>query len=76
MAESLAERVVRLEVEVTQLTKMLEEHQTTTKEMNDKLDSLLTLRHKGVGAFWLASALMGTGIVGFLTWVADIFKHG
>ena len=76
MAESLAERVVRLETEVNQLTKMLEEHQNMTKEMNEKLDSLLTLRHKGVGAFCLASALMGTCIVGFLTWLADFFKHG
>lgn len=76
MAETLAERVVRLEVEVTQLTKMLEEHQATTKEMNEKLDSLLTLRHKGVGAFWLASAVLGTGIIGFLQWFGELFRHG
>jgi hypothetical protein len=76
MAESLAERVVRLETEVSQLTKLLEEHQTQTKEMNEKLDTLLTLRHKGVGAFWLASGLMGTGIFGFFTWLVDAIKHG
>jgi hypothetical protein len=34
------------------------------KDMNDKLDELLALRHKGIGAFWLASALTGTGIIG------------
>lgn len=42
-------------------------------ETNQKLDELLALRYKGVGAFWLASALLGTGIVGslltFLTWL-------
>lgn len=76
MSETLAERVVRLETEVNQLTKMLQEHQTTTKEMNEKLDSLLTLRHKGVGAFWLASAVLGTGIIGFLQWFVELVRHG
>ena len=32
------------------------------KEMNDKLDDLLALKHKGVGAFWLASALIGVSV--------------
>lgn len=36
------------------------------KEVNDKLDQILTLRDKGVGAFWLASVIFGTGIVGAL----------
>lgn len=35
--------------------------------MDAKLDELLALRHKGMGAFWLASALFGTGIVGAIS---------
>lgn len=43
------------------------------EEINKKLDDLLELRNKGMGAFWLASSLIGTGIVGalftFLSWL-------
>jgi hypothetical protein len=38
-----------------------------------KLDELIALRHKGLGAFWLASSLIGTGIMGaiftFIDWI-------
>lgn len=41
--------------------------------VNKKLDDLLTLRSKGIGAFWLASVLFGTGLVGgliaFFNWL-------
>lgn len=63
------ERLTRVEVEVTALKDSLEEHKRETdirfKEVNGKLDQLLALRYKGLGAFWLASSLIGTGIVGF-----------
>lgn len=40
------------------------------KGIDHKLDQLLELRSKGMGAFWLASALFGTGILGlFMTLV-------
>lgn len=54
-----AERISALEVRVSDIQKQ-------QQEINNKLDELLGLRNKGVGAFWLASALLGTGIVGFL----------
>lgn len=54
-----AERITALEVRVSDM-------QTQQQEMNNKLDDLLAMRHKGMGAFWLASALIGTGIIGFL----------
>lgn len=31
-----------------------------------KLDRLLTLRDQGTGVFWLASAILGSGIIGGL----------
>lgn len=48
------------------------EHQVKTlKESLDsldkKMDELLQLRSKGMGAFWLASLLVGTGLFGFFT---------
>lgn len=39
-----------------------------------KLDSLLELRSKGMGAFWLASALLGTGLLGIIYAVANWMK--
>lgn len=46
------------------------------EEMDKKLDTLLELRHKGAGAFWLASVVFGTGIVSlfhtFTTWFKGI----
>lgn len=45
-------------------------------EIERKLDELLEFRSKGMGAFWLASALLGTGIVGavlqFISWLKGV----
>jgi hypothetical protein len=35
--------------------------------MDKKLDDLLALKYKGAGAFWLASTIIGTGIIALLT---------
>lgn len=43
-------------------------------EIDRKLDSLLELRAKGAGAFWLASALVGTGIISMFWAVIDWIK--
>jgi hypothetical protein len=60
------ERIMALEVRVEDVLR-------NQQEITDKLDDLLAMRHKGLGAFWLASALFGTGIVGFaiqfLSWI-------
>jgi hypothetical protein len=64
------ERLARMEAELEAMKESLSEHKAETKaefeKMNNKLDDLLVLRHKGVGAFWLASSLFGTGIAGAL----------
>ena len=61
-----AERITALETLIGVMAKQQE-------ATNQKLDDLLALRNKGVGAFWLASALLGSGIVGtivlFLDWL-------
>lgn len=46
----------------------------TVESMDKKLDDLLELRYKGAGAFWLASALIGTGIIGVFAQVFNWFK--
>ena len=76
MAETNAERLARLEVEMKQVMASQDKFEIVCKDISSKLDSLLTLRHKGVGAFWLASLLMGTGIVGFFHALMDYFRNG
>lgn len=44
------------------------------EEIDNKLDELLALRQKGMGAFWLASSLLGTGIIGAIFMVVQYFK--
>lgn len=55
-----AERIAALEVRVETLAEKVE-------AMNHKLDDLLAIKNKGVGVFWLSSALFGTSIVGAAT---------
>lgn len=62
------ERIMALEVRVAEM-------QVQQKEINDKLDTLLAMRNKGLGAFWLASTLLGTGIVGFIVQIISWWKH-
>jgi hypothetical protein len=62
-----AERIMAVEVRVANL-----EHKVD--EINAKLDDLLALRHKGAGAFWLASTIIGTGIVSLVLQLANWWK--
>jgi len=74
--EAIVQRLIRLELEHDQLLEKLEDARKSTLEMNQKLDELLALRNKGIGAFWLASALVGTGIIGVIISILGVWKHG
>jgi len=67
MTSSEIERIRALEVQMTHLMEMM-------SKQNEKLDELLGLKNRGVGAFWLASALAGTGIIGVLVSVVEWIK--
>ncbi len=54
-----AERIAVLELQVKGLSAEI-------KSMDHKLDELLTIKSKGQGAFWVASALFGTVILGVI----------
>lgn len=57
------ERIARVEERVKELDERMARIET-------KLDDLIALRYKGAGAFWLASILFGTGLVGtFITMI-------
>lgn len=61
-----AERIAVLELEVKSLK---EEVQAT----NSKLDELLELKSKGMGAFWLLSILAGSGVLGVIAMIKGYF---
>jgi hypothetical protein len=62
------ERIASLEVRMADI-------QSKQDEITRKLDDLLAMRNKGIGAFWLASTLLGTGIVGFIVQLMSWWKH-
>lgn len=68
------ERLARVEERVKQLSDEVDGLKVDVRAMNQKLDDLLALRYKGAGAFWLASSLIGTGIVGALFSMFDWFR--
>lgn len=63
---SQAERISMLEVRVKNVEDKID-------NMDKKLDDLLALRNKGAGVFWLASALVGTGIVSVFLQIVSWF---
>lgn len=63
-----AERVRTIEVKQDDL-------QSAVTSMDAKLDELLALKNKGMGAFWLASILIGAAFTAVVTFVSNLF-HG
>lgn len=61
------ERIAILELKVELLTDAVE-------KSTSKLDELLTFKSKGMGAFWLASTIFGTGLVGAIVAFTNWFK--
>ena len=68
MATTQAERIARLETEVSILREEL-------KDANRKLDDLLALKAKGAGAFWLMSILFGAGFAAILSWLPNLWRN-
>ncbi len=62
-----AERVKAVEVKQDDMA-------VTVASMDAKLDELLTLKNKGLGAFWLASILIGAAFTAIVAFVTDFFK--
>lgn len=64
-----AERVKSVEVKQDDMA-------LTITSMDAKLDELLTLKDKGLGAFWLASILIGAAFTGIIAFVTNFFRGG
>ena len=67
MSETPIERIARLETR-------LESVEITVKAIDTKMDEIIALRNKGIGAFWLASTIIGTSIVSFFNVIWHWFK--
>ena len=67
MAIKDGERIAVVEHKVSKLVE-------DVKSMDDKLDQLLELKAKGMGAFWFASLIVGTGVATMFTTLVTWFK--
>lgn len=65
--DSVAVRLALLEANVTSLLAVMEER-------DRKLDELLTLKHRGMGAIWLASLLFGSSMLAALATLISWIK--
>ena len=77
--ERTAALEVRLEALEESMAKHSEESRRRQEAIEQKLDSLLSLKQQGMGAFWLASSLVGVGFIGFIGTVFEWWKgflHG
>jgi hypothetical protein len=63
----LGERIAILETKWENLN-------ATLTSVEEKLDQLLELKSKGIGAFWLVGLLLSSGILGVLGLVFGMFK--
>lgn len=64
---TIPERVSVLETEKIELRKDID-------EIKSKLDDLLHLKSKGIGAFWLVGLLISSGLLGLFSTVINLFN--
>lgn len=62
------------ETRMVLLEKTVEAQSRELHEINKKLDSLLALKNKGMGAFWLMTVLVGGGFAIVLTSIKDFLN--
>lgn len=62
------------ERKIAVLEHRVQELTDASKAIDGKLDELLQLRSRGMGAFWLASSILGTGIVGAVFALIQMMK--
>jgi hypothetical protein len=66
-------------VQLSERVAVLETNQSadriTLQSIEGKLDSLLELKAKGMGAFWLISLVIGSGVLGLVAFVTNMFSR-
>lgn len=69
-----ASRLATLEAEARETRKSTEKLEAKMTGIDDKLDEILSLKHKGMGAFWLATSLAGIGSISIFAQIIQWFK--
>ena len=69
MVRTEAERIAVLETKQTAMEKQL-------TSIEEKLDALLELKSKGMGALGLATLIIGAGGIGLITLILNFFNKG
>lgn len=64
-----------LEARVAVLETKWETVESDVKEIKDKLDELLHLKSKGMGALWFVGILLSSGILGIVSMAMGFFNH-
>lgn len=72
MENNLAERIVETAERIAVLELEVKNLKDAVDSTNSKLDELLELKSKGLGAFWLLSILCGSGILGAIAWLKGL----
>ncbi len=69
--------VVEAELEAHSVTDLVfhAEVKVSIDKLTNKLDELLELKAKGMGAIWLIGILLGGGVLAFISTVVGWFKH-
>lgn len=71
--DSAQVRLALLEERMDKLMLTLESKEADFLRIEGKLNELLTLKQQGMGAIWLASLLLGSGLIAgittFITWI-------
>lgn len=66
-------------IQLSERVAVLETNQSadriTLQSIEGKLDSLLELKAKGMGAFWLVSLVIGSGVLGLVAIVTNMFSR-
>lgn len=71
----IGERAAILETKVDEMETEYQLIKDELKEIREKLDDLLHLKSKGMGAFYFVSLLVGSGLLGLVATIFQFFNN-
>lgn len=66
--------IIEHATKVAVLEAKFEQMEADLQKISEKLDTLLDLKSKGMGAFWLVGLIFGSGVLGLLAFIGNLFK--
>ena len=68
------ERIAVVEERINHVIDTLEKMADAHQKTQEALDDILELKHKGMGAFWVAASLFGSGLISLVYMAVDWVK--